>query len=142
MILVDANILIEAYMAGPRSERTRQWLDGQLWGHSRVGLPWPSLLAFCRIVTNPRIYSRPQTIDAAWTQVEEWLACEPAWIPGPTERHTEVLGELLRTSRIGGNLVPDAHLAALAIEHGLTLCSLDSGFARFSALRWENPLKT
>ena len=62
------------------------------------------------------------------------------WIPGPTERHDEILGELLERSRAAGNLVPDAHLAALAIEHGLTLCSADGDFARFPGLRWVNPL--
>ena len=77
---------------------------------------------------------------AAWQQVSQWLACEPAWIPLPTERHGEVLGRLLAEPGMYGNLVPDAHLAALAIEHGLTLCSTDGDFARFPELKWLNPL--
>ena len=76
----------------------------------------------------------------AWSQVEGWLACEPVWIPEPTERHTEVLGALLGQHSVHGNLVSDAHLAALAIEHGLTLCSTDGDFARFRELKWLNPL--
>jgi len=76
----------------------------------------------------------------AWRQVLDWLACEPAWMPGPTERHAEVLGQLLELPGVHGALVTDAHLAALAIEHGLILCSTDGDFARFPNLRWENPL--
>ena len=141
MILVDANLLVEAHMSGPRNRQAREWLDEQLWGTARVGLPWASLLAFLRLVTNPRIYARPQTLVGAWGEVRGWLSCESAWLPTPTERHAEVLGALFSDARAGGNLVPDAHLAALAIEHGLTLCTLDRGFARFKGLRWHNPLE-
>lgn len=141
MILVDANLLVEAHMSGPRNRLAREWLDDQLWGTARVGLPWASLLAFLRLVTNPRIFARPQALGDAWAEVRGWLSCEPAWLPTPTERHAEILGALFVDARAGGNLVPDAHLAALAIEHGLTLCTLDRGFARFKGLRWQNPLE-
>jgi len=117
------------------------WLDSRLNGSAPVGLPWPSLLAFVRITTNPRIYPQPLTMDAAWEQVEAWLDCEPAWIPAPTERHRALLGPLLARAAGRADLVADAHLAALAIEHGLTLCSTDGDFARFPGLRWENPLR-
>ena len=76
----------------------------------------------------------------AWEQVTAWVSAEPAWIPQPTERHAEILGRLLTLPGVHGNLVPDAHLAALAIEHGLTLCSTDGDFARFPGLRWIDPL--
>jgi predicted nucleic acid-binding protein len=76
----------------------------------------------------------------AWEQAEAWLACETAWTPEPTPRHRDLLGQLLALPGVHGNLVPDAHLAALAIEHGLTLCSTDGDFARFPGLRWVNPL--
>lgn len=105
-----------------------------------MGLPWVSLIAFLRLVTSPRVFERPEPIGAAWQQVEEWLGCERAWIPEPTDRHREILGALLADTSARGNLVPDAHLAALAIEHGLTLASTDGDFARFAGLRWENPL--
>jgi len=141
VILVDANLLIYAHVRGFRQhEHALNWLDEQLNGPSRVGLPWPSLLAFLRIVTNSRVFLSPQSIAGAWQQVTDWLASEPVWIPNPTERHAEVLGDLLGQSGGGANLVPDAHLAALAIEHGLTLCSTDGDFARFRGLRWVNPL--
>lgn len=121
-------------------ERAHRWLDERLNGTVRIGLPWPSLLAFLRLVTNPRVFERPASSRAAWQQVQEWLDCETAWVPAPTERHREVLGRLLAESNVRANLIPDAHLAALAIEHGLVLASTDGDFARFPGLRLENPL--
>ena len=98
------------------------------------------MLAFLRLVANPRVFERPASSRAAWQQVEEWLDCETAWIPAPTERHRRVLGQLLAATSVRANLVPDAHLAALAIEHGLVLASTEGDFARFPGLRFENPL--
>ena len=142
MILVDANLLIYAYVAGVRQhEAARVWLDENLNGTARVGLPWPSLLSFVRLVSNPRVFERPQAVSTAWRQVEKWLQCEPVWIPQPTDRHREILGALLSKAGQRSNLVPDAHLAALAIEHGLKLCSTDGDFARFPDLQWENPIQ-
>ncbi len=141
MILVDANILIYAHVnAFSQHDAARDWLDRQLNGPTRVGLPWVSLLAFLRLVTNPRVFEHPEPIGAAWLQVRAWLACEVAWSPQPTERHADLLGELLALPGVHGNLVPDAHLATLAMEHGLILCSTDGDFARFRSLRWQNPL--
>lgn len=142
MILVDANLLVYAKMSGvPEHAAARAWLDERLGGTPKVGLPWPSLLAFMRLVTNRRIFERPQPLAAAWAQVEAWLEQPPAWIPQPTESHREILGRLVADAGGRGSLVPDLHLAALAIEHGLTLCSSDADFARFSGLKWENPLR-
>ncbi|MFL5267181.1 MAG: type II toxin-antitoxin system VapC family toxin [Stellaceae bacterium] len=141
MILVDANILIYARVRSfEQHQRAREWLDQQLNGVPRVGLPWASLLAFLRIVTNPRIFERPEPIAEAWDQVRAWLSCRNAWIPEPTERHAELLSTLFALPGVHANLVPDAHLAALAIEHGLALCSTDGDFGRFPDLRWLNPL--
>ncbi|MBV8714765.1 MAG: PIN domain-containing protein [Chloroflexi bacterium] len=141
MILVDANLLVYSHVASfPQHSRARDWLDEQLTGTTRVGLPWPSLLAFLRLVTNPRMFARPEPIAAAWAQVQAWLECDVAWIPQPGEDHTRLLAEQLTLPGVLANLVPDAHLAALAIEHGLTLCSTDGDFARFPRLRWSNPL--
>lgn len=141
MILLDANLLIYACAERlPQHEAARRWLDDRLSSSARVGIPWPSILAFVRILSNPRIFARPAAVAEAWARAEEWLRCDPVWVPQPTERHTEVLGPLLRSSAPRANLVPDAHLAALAIEHGLVLCSTDGDFARFPGLRWQNPL--
>jgi uncharacterized protein len=143
LILVDANLLIYAHVSAfAQHQAARDWLDGQLNDVPRVGLPWVSLLGFLRIVTNPRMFERPEPVADAWAQVTAWLACDTAWVPEPTERHSEVLGSLIALAGVHGNLVPDAHLAALAIEHGVTLCSTDGDFARFPGLRWLNPLAT
>jgi toxin-antitoxin system PIN domain toxin len=141
VILVDANILIYAHVDSfAQHQRAREWLDQQFNSSVRVGLPWASLLAFLRLVSNPRVFERPEPIGDAWQQVRAWLSCETAWIPQPTERHADILGELLAVAGIHANLVPDAHLAALTLEHGLTLHSTDGDFARFPHLRWVNPL--
>jgi len=141
VILVDANLLLYAHVQSfSQHQRARRWLDERLNGAAPVGLPWPSLLGFLRISTNPRVFEQPSPVIDAWRQVLDWLACERAWIPQPGERHREVLGELLAAPGVQANLVQDAHLAALAIEHGLILCSTDGDFGRFTGLRWENPL--
>ena len=141
MILVDANLLIYAGVDSfLQYQSARRWLDQRLGGVAPVGLPWPSLLGFLRVTTNPRVFERPAAVADAWRQVLAWLGCESAWIPQPTERRPEILGGLLAAPGVHADLVPDAHLAALAIEHGLILCSTDGDFARFAGLRWENPL--
>ncbi len=118
---------------------SRAWLEERLAGTTQVGLPWHSLLAFLRIVTNARLFAPPTRTSEAWATVESWLAQPVAWIPQPTDRHGAILSELL-VDEVHDELVPDAHLAALAIEHGLTVCSTDGDFARFPHVRWENPL--
>ena len=141
MILVDANLLI--YAANVRAnehDRAKSWLDGHLSGSVRVGLPWPSLLAFVRVLTNPVIVGKAVTTATAWQQVRDWLKADVVWIPVPGERHVDILGQLLDNPLMSSRLVTDAHLAALAIEHGLTLCSTDGDFAKFPGLKWENPL--
>ncbi len=142
MILVDTNILVYAFVvSAPEHERARTWLDGRLNGAAPVGLPWQSLLGFLRLVTNPRVYPKPTSAARAWQQVERWLDAGPSWIPEPTERHRALLGGLFSEGFVQANLVPDADLAVLAIEHGLILCYTDSDFGRFAGLRWENPLR-
>jgi toxin-antitoxin system PIN domain toxin len=141
VILVDVNLLLYATFESTREHRAaRSWFEAQLNGTARVGLPWPTLLGYLRIGTNPRAFPNAMSMQDAWGQILSWLGCEPAWIPQPSERHAEVLATLLTEPGVQGNLVSDAHLAALAIEHGLTLCSTDGDFARFRSLRWENPL--
>jgi toxin-antitoxin system PIN domain toxin len=141
VILVDANLLLyAANHDAPEHQAARSWLDERLNGTVRVGLPWPSLLGFVRIASNPAVLRRAVAPAAAWRQVRQWLACEIVWIPLPGTEHADVLFRLLDRPGMSSRLVPDAHLAALAIEHGLTLCSTDGDFARFPGLKWENPL--
>jgi len=140
VILVDANLLIYAHVRGfAEHAAARAWLDGHLAGNGRVGLPWPSLLAFVRLVGNPRVFERPEPLKDAWRQVAAWLSAPAPRPPAPTARHAEILAGLM-PAVTRSNLLPDAHLAALAIEHGLTLCSTDGDFARFDGLSWENPV--
>ena len=142
MILVDANLLVYAHVSStPQHKSAREWLDQKINGTLRVGLPWESLLAFARLVSNPRIFEKPESIDVAWKQVESWLDCANVWVPLPTDRHREILARLLPSTYGRANLIPDAHLAAIALEHGLTLFSTDGDFARFPDLSWQNPLR-
>lgn len=141
MYLVDANILI--YSTDPGSEHhqaARDWLDTSTAGPPRtVGLPWPSLLAYLRLVTNPRMYSPPASPGDAWQRIEDWLTRPASWIPSPGPHHQQVVGKIIQATQPAGNLIPDAHLAALAREHGLTVVSTDTDFARFTGLTRLNP---
>lgn len=142
MILVDVNLLVYARVAKfAQHDAARAWLDSKLAGPTAVGLPWPSLLGFVRLTVDRRVFERPFTMGQAWQQVEDWLDQPAVWIPTPTERHRAVLGSLLVDVGNSSSLVTDAHLAALAIEHGLMLCSSDKDFARFPGLSWDNPLR-
>jgi toxin-antitoxin system PIN domain toxin len=140
-MLVDANLLLFAVdELSPWHRAASRWLTSVLNGPRRVGLPWQSLGAFLRISTHPRASDHPLSPAVAWSHIEAWLAASAAWIPHPSERHAEVLGSLITTYRLTGNLIADAQLAALAIEHGVAICSADTDFARFREVRWENPI--
>ena len=140
-MLVDVDLLLYAVVAGiPEHAPAKSWLQEQLNGDSRVGMPWESLTGFLRLSTNPRVVERPLAAQAAWAIVEDWLAAPVAWVPLATDRHADVFGALVTRYRPTGKLVADAHLVALAIEHGLDICSSDTDFARFSEIRWINPL--
>jgi uncharacterized protein len=140
-MLIDANLLLFAVHRRSAFHKTaREWLTETLNGSRRVGFPWQSLAAFLRISTHHRAFERPLEPKDAWARVTDWLASDVAWIPRPTERHQDMLGELIVRYEVRGNLIPDAQLAALALEHGLTVCSTDTDFARFAEVRWENPL--
>jgi uncharacterized protein len=140
-MLVDANLLL--YAADERSPHNRaavEWITEQLNGSRRVGLPWQSLIAFLRIASHPRALTHPLTPAVAWRQVTDWLAAPAAWVPLPGPSHAELFGDLVTRYDVRGNLIPDAQLAALALEHGLAVSSADTDFARFGEVRWENPL--
>lgn len=142
-MLVDANLLLYAVdEQSPHHEAAADWLTRVCNGDRRVGLPWQTIGAFLRIVTHPRVTKRPLTGPQAWTFVSDWLAAAPVWIPPATEQTAAVLASLMDGEpRATGNLVPDALLAALAIEHGLTVMTADTDFERFDEVRWDNPLR-
>lgn len=142
MILLDSNVLLTAAIDGMRNhERVRGWLDEQFASPWRVGLPWHSLLGFVQLASDRRVLRVGPSADEAWQAVRAWLSAPNAWTPQPTDKHADVLNDLFATTKIGAREVMDTHLVALAIEHGLTLCSGDAGFARYRKLRWFNPLE-
>jgi uncharacterized protein len=140
-MLVDANILLYAVdEASSFHSKARDWLNTVLNGSQRVGLPWQSLTAFLRISTNPRALTDPLRPAEAWQLLDSWLDAPTSWIPIPTPAHREVLGRLVSDRELHGNLIADADLATLCIEHGLTMVSADSDFARFPEITWLNPV--
>lgn len=141
MKILDVNLLIYAHNTRmPDHERARAWFEEVMSGAETVGLPWHTLLGFVRLTTRAAIMSPPLTTAAALDQVDRWLAQPCATVVHPTERHPVVLRRMLDAVGTGGNRVPDAHLAALAVEHGATLCSRDEDFGRFPGLRWLDPV--
>lgn len=140
-MIVDANVLLYARnVADERHSQAREWLESRLNGNTRVGLPWWSLAAFVRIGTNPRAFPDPLTPDEAVRQVQEWLDAPRAWLAEPTAGFRLVFLGLVRTYGVRGPLVTDAQLAALAIDHGVSLASTDADFVRFREVTWINPL--
>ncbi len=141
MILVDANILLYAEdQLSPHHVQASTWWDAALSGASPVCLCWTVLGAFIRIGTNPRVFEQPLSLDQAISRVRSWMDQPCTRMVMPTERHWTVFQQMLRQGQAVANLVTDAHLAALSIEHGCELISTDSDFSRFSGIRWRNPL--
>ncbi len=140
MRIVDLNVLIYAVNSdSPRHEQARTWLERAISGYERVGLAWVVILGFLRITTNGRVMPRPLTADQAVGIVDGWIAHPNISIVSPGDRHWEVLKRVAGPLGLAGNLTSDAHLAAIAIEHGATLYSADSDFGRFDSLNWVNP---
>ena len=141
MIVVDVNLLIYAVNEdAPTHRKAKSLLESALSGAETVGLSWPVLLAFLRLTTRAGLFQRPLSVRTAFDIVDAWLQQPSVTIAEPTDRHLRTLRDLVLVLGTGGNLTSDAHLAALAIEHGAELCSTDSDFARFGGLRWRNPL--
>jgi toxin-antitoxin system PIN domain toxin len=140
MVIVDANVLLYAVDSAARHhEASLTWLDASLAGAEAVGFAWVALLAFIRISTNRSILPSAMSIDDAQAQIESWLGAPAAVVVHATGRHAGVLGGLLREAGTAGNLTTDAHLAALAVEHGADIVSYDRDFARFTGIRHRIP---
>jgi len=139
--LLDLNILMYAVNRdSPSHDRAKTWLEAVLAGDEAIAIPWVVLLGFLRLTTSHRIMPRPLTAAQAIAVVDGWLELPGLAALHPGEEHWPILRELLGASGTAGNLTTDAHLAALAIEHGCELCSTDGDFARFARLRCVNPL--
>jgi toxin-antitoxin system PIN domain toxin len=140
-MLVDANVLLYSVdESSPFHDAALQWMVSALNGPRQVGLPWNSLWAFVRIATNPRAVEAPLSPEVAWGYVESWLDAPAAWVPAPGARHRTILQDLLKRHDLRACLVSDAVLAAICLEHGLSIVSADSDFARFPEITWVNPL--
>jgi toxin-antitoxin system PIN domain toxin len=141
MILLDANLLIYAVnQDAPLNRKAKSWLESALSGPDTVGFSWNVLIAFFRLITRPGLFRHPLPLETAFDLVTSWLDQPSATVVHPGPRHLRILRELLLPMGTGGNLTSDAHLAALAIEHGAVLHSSDTDFARFQGLKWRNPL--
>lgn len=141
MKLVDANVLL--YAVNRRSahhDQANRWLDDALRGRETVAFAWIAMLAFLRLVTHPAVFPRPLGVQDAVDVLRHWLAQPTATVIEPTGRHLEVVAQLLSEVGTAGNLVNDAHLAALALEHGCEIVSYDADFARFAGVRWVLPV--
>lgn len=142
MKLPDLNLLIYAIDEGsPLHEQARPWLERTLSGTEEVGFAWPVLLGFIRLSTNAAVFERPLGAGEALDCVDGWLGQTVTAVVHPTPQHAALLRRLLEPLGTAGNLTTDAHLAALAIEHGAELCSHDADFSRFGGLRWSDPLR-
>jgi toxin-antitoxin system PIN domain toxin len=141
MILLDVNLLLYAVNEdAPLHRQTKRWLESAMSGSETIGFAWIVLLAFLRITTRQGVFRKPLTPEAAFELISGWLEQPNAAVVHPGANHLRVLRELLLPIGMGGNLTSDAHLAALAIEHGAEVCSGDNDFSRFKGLRWSNPL--
>lgn len=140
MKLVDANVLLYAVNRDSgHHEPARAWLDGALSGQATVAFSWIVLLAFVRLTTKPGLFPSPLTVEQAMDRVDAWLGASPAVVVEPTVDHPRIVRDLLDSVGTGANLVNDAHLAALAIEHRATVVSYDHDFGRFEGVSWEAP---
>jgi uncharacterized protein len=138
--LVDANVLLYAVNEdAPNHGAAHSWLDGALSEREPIGFAWVVLLAFLRLSTRSALFARPLTVIEAADAVELWLFQPAAIVVHPSERHLRLLRGLLGTVGTAANLVNDAHLATLALEHGAEIVSFDRDFERFEGVRWRSP---
>jgi toxin-antitoxin system PIN domain toxin len=143
VIVPDVNLLLYAIDEGAAPHRrAADWWRECLRGPEPIGLPWSTILAVVRLTTNPRIFASPLSTEAALDLMEGWLSLRHVVALEPTRDHLSIVRRLLDTTGTGGNLVTDAHLAALAMGHRAVLCSADHDFARFAGLTWRNPVAT
>ena len=140
MQIVDANVLVYAADEdSPHHATARSWLKEALDGHRALGFAWMVLLAFLRLSTQANAFAHPLTVEEATDLLERWLGQPSAVRVEPGSRHMALVRGLLLEVGTAGNLVGDAHLAALALEHGAEVVSFDPDFGRFAGVPWRLP---
>ncbi len=140
MKIVDLNVLLYVVNADAiQHARVLAWWHRALADEEPLCLPWVVLLGFLRLATNPRVFPKPLSPEAATGKLDTWLAQESVRVVHERTDHWDTLRSLLAQTGTAGNLTTDAHLAALAISHGALLVSCDVDFRRFRGLRWLNP---
>ena len=141
MVLPDVNILVAAYRDDVRDhEACRRWLEQVVRGEEAFALSDLVLSGFVRVVTHPRVFALPSPVEEALAFAEA-LRSQPHCVPvSPGSRHWSIFSRLCHQAQVKGNLVPDAYLAALAIESGCDWITRDRDYARFPGLRWRHPL--
>lgn len=140
MRVVDANVLLYAVnLDATHHAAANEWLDRALLGDDTVGFSWIALLAFARLATRPELFSTPLSPTEAFAQVDDWISAPGGRVLQPGERHLGILASLLAPLNTAGNLVNDAHLAALAVEHRASVVTYDNDFSRFDGVRWHTP---
>jgi toxin-antitoxin system PIN domain toxin len=141
VIVLDANILLYAYDAdSDKHAKARAWVEEVFSGASPVGLPWQTLSAFMRIVTNPRLTGKRFTPVEVADLVDQWVKQPNVRLLGPGDNHWSFLRQMIVDGQVRGPLITDAQLAALTIEYGGVLHTTDRDFSRFPGLRWKNPI--
>ena len=143
MLLPDVNVLIYAHVENsvPEHPEYAAWITRLATGPEPFALSVLVISGFIRVVTNPRVFNPPSTLDRSFAFVDSLLKRPQARIVGPGPNHMDIFERLCRESGATGKLVADAQHAAVAIEHGCTMVSTDSDFSRFPALRWQHPLR-
>lgn len=140
MRIVDANVLLYAVNEDAlHHDSSRTWLDAALSGGDTVGFTWVALLAFVRLSTKQGLFAEPLSHEEAMRQVSAWTTAPGGLVVDPGPTHVATVSEALRDVGHGGNLVNDAHLAAIAIENRADIVSYDNDFSRFSGVRWYSP---
>jgi uncharacterized protein len=141
MTLTDANLLIYAYNELASEHRAaRNWLRMSLVGPEPIAFSWLAIMAFVRVATNKKIFTKPYSTNEAFDVVQNWLSAPGSLILSPGGEHLNIVKRLANESGVYGAMLTDAHIAALAIEHGITLATTDSDFSQFNGLKWINPL--